>query len=134
MSCRKRVGGEPTTHRAKERIAGLEDREDHRTPCASAAIIRVRSSAINFCGRGEGHGLNLLENARVGTHFVVSALSLGSNSAIGEQLPNITAPQKSRLDGAADGRLAEKARGEFPAPGHLPLHLNRYQPDRLGQF
>jgi hypothetical protein len=45
---RKRVGVEPTIHPAKGRIAGFEDREDHRTPCASGAIIRGRSSAINF--------------------------------------------------------------------------------------
>ncbi len=32
---RKRVGVEPTIHPAKGRIAGFEDREDHRTPCAS---------------------------------------------------------------------------------------------------
>jgi hypothetical protein len=44
----------------------FEDREDHRTPCASGAIIRGRSSAINlseaqrsvFPGCGEGHSFN----------------------------------------------------------------------------
>ena len=29
------MGVEPTIHPAKGRIAGFEDREDHRTPCAS---------------------------------------------------------------------------------------------------
>src|SRR5260370_30673898 len=47
---RKRVGVEPTIHPAKGRIAGFEDREDHRTPCASVAIIGVPRRAINFCG------------------------------------------------------------------------------------
>jgi hypothetical protein len=42
------VGVEPTIHPAKGQIAGFEDREDHRTPCASAAIIRVVSAAIQF--------------------------------------------------------------------------------------
>ena len=35
---RKRVGVEPTIHPAKGRIAGFEDREDHRTPCASICL------------------------------------------------------------------------------------------------
>ena len=63
---RRRVGVEPTIHPAKGRIAGFEGREDHRTPFASGAIIRGRSSAINlsetqrsvFPGRGEGHSFN----------------------------------------------------------------------------
>src|SRR5579859_8245712 len=39
---RKRVGVEPTIRPAKDRIAGFEGREDHRTPFASAASIGVR--------------------------------------------------------------------------------------------
>ena len=52
------MGVEPTIRAAKDRIAGLEDREDHRTPFASvwdyrdqarevsnAAVWDVRSSA-----------------------------------------------------------------------------------------
>jgi len=35
------VGVEPTIHPAKGRIAGFEDREDHRTPCASTLIIQT---------------------------------------------------------------------------------------------
>src|SRR4051812_29291436 len=37
MSRRKRVGVEPTIRPSTGRIAGFEDREDHRTPCASPA-------------------------------------------------------------------------------------------------
>ncbi len=36
ISWRKRVGVEPTTRLAKNRITGFEGREDHRTLCASA--------------------------------------------------------------------------------------------------
>jgi hypothetical protein len=42
------VGVEPTIHPAKGRIAGFEDREDHRTPCASAAIIRAVNARVQF--------------------------------------------------------------------------------------
>ena len=35
---RKRVGVEPTIRAAKDRIAGFEDRESHRTPFASVAV------------------------------------------------------------------------------------------------
>jgi hypothetical protein len=43
---RKRVGVEPTIHPAKGRIAGFEDREDHRTPCASVYRQPVASRGI----------------------------------------------------------------------------------------
>ena len=39
---RKRVGVEPTIRPAKDRIAGFEGREDHRTPFASIVSIGVR--------------------------------------------------------------------------------------------
>jgi hypothetical protein len=111
---RKRVGVEPTIHPAKGRIAGFEDREDHRTPCASGAIIRGRSSAINlrrrspssFLGGGEGHSFNQLENTRVGANFVIRALPFGSDAAVGEQLPYEPTAQENRLDGVTDRRLA----------------------------
>jgi hypothetical protein len=35
---RKRVGVEPTIRPAKDRIAGFEDREGHRTPFASTTV------------------------------------------------------------------------------------------------
>ncbi len=38
VSWRKRVGVEPTIRPAKDRIAGFEDREGHRTPFASDAV------------------------------------------------------------------------------------------------
>jgi len=36
---RKRVGVEPTIRTAKDRIAGFEDREGHRTPFASVPTV-----------------------------------------------------------------------------------------------
>jgi hypothetical protein len=39
------VGVEPTTRLAKSRIAGFEDREDHRTLFASTKSIEAASSA-----------------------------------------------------------------------------------------
>jgi hypothetical protein len=48
---RKRVGVEPTIHPAKGRIAGFEDREDHRTPCASVYRQPVASRGIIPRGR-----------------------------------------------------------------------------------
>src|SRR5437660_5042410 len=44
---RKRVGVEPTIHPAKGRIAGLEDREDHRTPCASVDLDENDNTRVN---------------------------------------------------------------------------------------
>jgi len=44
---RKRVGVEPTIHPAKGRIAGFEDREDHRTPCASKFPQRNDITSLN---------------------------------------------------------------------------------------
>ena len=38
FSWRKRVGVEPTIRAAKDRIAGFEGREGHRTPFASAVM------------------------------------------------------------------------------------------------
>ena len=38
---RKRVGVEPTIRPAKDRIAGFEGREGHRTPFASTGIIEA---------------------------------------------------------------------------------------------
>ena len=40
------MGVEPTIHPAKGRIAGFEDREDHRTPCASVLSIQGLSERI----------------------------------------------------------------------------------------
>ena len=48
---RKRVGVEPTIHPAKGRIAGFEDREDHRTPCASVYGQPVAPRGIIPWGR-----------------------------------------------------------------------------------
>jgi len=48
---RRRVGVEPTIHPAKGRIAGFEDREDHRTPCASVYRQPVASRGIIPWGR-----------------------------------------------------------------------------------
>jgi len=45
---RKRVGVEPTIRPAKDRIAGFEDRESHRTPFASAESIGVRRGQIQM--------------------------------------------------------------------------------------
>jgi len=42
---RKRVGVEPTTRLARSRIAGFEDREDHRTLFASTKSIEAASGA-----------------------------------------------------------------------------------------
>ena len=44
---RKRVGVEPTIHPAKGRIAGFEDREDHRTPCASVCLEQNDNTRVN---------------------------------------------------------------------------------------
>src|SRR6202521_4362259 len=44
---RKRVGVEPTIHPAKGRIAGFEDREDHRTPFTSAHAEQNDKTRIN---------------------------------------------------------------------------------------
>src|SRR5713226_7802817 len=38
---RKRVGVEPTGDRKNLPPAGFEDREDHRTPCASALPVKL---------------------------------------------------------------------------------------------
>ena len=45
---RKRVGVEPTIRPAKDRIAGFEDREGHRTPFASTESIGVRRAGIQL--------------------------------------------------------------------------------------
>jgi hypothetical protein len=45
---RKRVGVEPTIQPAKDRIGSFEDCEDHRTPCASAAMIDEAQGPFNF--------------------------------------------------------------------------------------
>jgi len=42
------VGVEPTIRPAKDRIAGFEDREDHRTPFASEKSIGARRAAIQI--------------------------------------------------------------------------------------
>jgi hypothetical protein len=47
MDWRKRVGVEPTIHPAKGRIAGFEDREDHRTPFTSAYAGQNDNTRIN---------------------------------------------------------------------------------------
>jgi hypothetical protein len=40
------VGVEPTIRPAKDRIAGFEDREGHRTPFASAACKTIRLQSL----------------------------------------------------------------------------------------
>ena len=45
---RKRVGVEPTIRPAKDRIAGFEDREGHRTPFASGISIGVRREGFQL--------------------------------------------------------------------------------------
>ena len=44
---RKRVGVEPTIRAAKDRIAGFEDREDHRTPFASVWDYRDQAREVS---------------------------------------------------------------------------------------
>ena len=54
---RKRVGVEPTIHPAKGRIAGFEDREDHRTPCASTSRHRNDITSLNYQTPRDLHNL-----------------------------------------------------------------------------
>jgi hypothetical protein len=51
---RKRVGVEPTIRPAKDRIAGFEGREDHRTPFASVGSIGSGADGFNCSSGGLG--------------------------------------------------------------------------------
>jgi|SRR5579872_80795 len=51
---RKRVGVEPTIRPAKDRIAGFEGREDHRTPFASGESIGSGANGFNRGRRSFG--------------------------------------------------------------------------------
>jgi hypothetical protein len=48
MSWRKRVGVEPTTLAAKDRINGFEGHEDHRTLFASVLMERTVSHVVRY--------------------------------------------------------------------------------------
>jgi hypothetical protein len=61
---RKRVGVEPTIRPAKDRIAGFEGREDHRTPFASIRSIGVRRGQFQLFQRGPSCGSALQQGRR----------------------------------------------------------------------
>src|SRR4029077_16720778 len=84
---RKRVGVEPTIRPAKDRIAGFEGREDHRTPFAS--IESIESGANSFNRRSRGFGANQRCNQvvelRTGADFVVRMRGRRADFAVGEE-------------------------------------------------
>jgi hypothetical protein len=79
------VGVEPTIRSAKERIAGFEGRENHRTffaPAVEKTVCDYRTLREKMCGRGERREFTTEEPKFERQRFAAGTRPAPINSAI----------------------------------------------------
>jgi hypothetical protein len=96
---RKRVGVEPTIRPAKDRIAGFEGREDHRTPFASVESIGSGANCFNWRSRGlrADQSSNKVIELWAGAYFVVGMCGRRANLAAWKKLAGETFAQNEQF-------------------------------------
>jgi hypothetical protein len=102
------MGVEPTTRPAKERIAGFEDREDHRTPFASARIIEIPApprKRLRRISRFSMFALALVHEPCSQfwqcpsiAHLIIGSRSARADLTVGHELPHLALANQQRFE------------------------------------